>query len=217
MLGELALLRGDIAEARTHLQEVVMIGRTHNLPMVQAEWQWLLALVTLYGGNATEAHRLLEESLRLCLATKNTLNLALVCMALAETMLWAGELAQAAAWLGQSLAYQAVPLRITLLELQILLIAGRLSTAQEQYVRAATVFGLAEAAHHQLHHIYAGPMVPLVETALATVRATLDPTVFAEAFAVGQQMSLEQAYTTILAPGQVSGGLGDPVPSLGIG
>ena len=62
-LGLLALLRGDIAEAHAPLQEVVTIGITYNLPVALAEWQSLLGLVTLYGGNATEPRRLLEESL----------------------------------------------------------------------------------------------------------------------------------------------------------
>ena len=39
----------------------------------------------------------------------------------------------------------------------------------------------------------------------ATVQAALDPAVFAEAFAAGRQMSLAEAFTTILAPGHVGG------------
>jgi len=35
---------------------------------------------------------------------------------------------------------------------------------------------------------------------LATVRATLEPALFAEAFATGQQMALEEAFATLLAP-----------------
>jgi len=37
------------------------------------------------------------------------------------------------------------------------------------------------------------------------VRAALDPAVFAEAFAAGQQMSLEEAFATILASMSISG------------
>lgn len=35
---------------------------------------------------------------------------------------------------------------------------------------------------------------------LATVQAELDPAVFAEAFAAGQQMTLEDAFATFLMP-----------------
>ena len=45
-------------------------------------------------------------------------------------------------------------------------------------------------------------MRALADAALATVRASLDPVVFAEAFATGQQLSLEEAFATILAPTQ---------------
>jgi len=46
----------------------------------------------------------------------------------------------------------------------------------------------------------------LANAALATVRDALDPAVFAEAFATGQQMSLEEAFDTLLAPQSISGG-----------
>lgn len=43
-------------------------------------------------------------------------------------------------------------------------------------------------------------MRALADAALATVLAALDPVVFAEAFATGQQMSLEEAFATVLVP-----------------
>jgi predicted ATPase len=204
MLGEMAFLRNKIPEAHTYLQEGVTIGLTHNLPVVQAGWQWLLGITTLYSGNATDARRLLEECLHICLQLKNTLLLARVCMALAEMAVWIGDPEQAQQWLGESLAYQAVPQRITIVELQRLLIAARLATAQGEYRRAAILFGLAEAVHGQIHYIYAGPMVPLVNVPLAAVRQALDPADFTQAFIAGQHMSLDDAYATILAPSPVA-------------
>jgi hypothetical protein len=44
-----------------------------------------------------------------------------------------------------------------------------------------------------------GPVRTQVNAALAMVQAVLDPAVFAEAFTTGQQMSLEEAFVTILA------------------
>jgi len=199
-LANYAWLQGDLTKAQAHLQEAMTLGTTHNLRLVAGEWQWLLGLVTLYGGQVQEARRLLEECLPLCLAIKNTFHLAQVYLGLADTALWAGALAQAAAWLDQSLTTHNAPPRITVAEVQRVFVAGRLATAQGQYVRAATLFGLAEAMHGQIHHIYQSPMVPLVAAALATVRAALDPFVFAEAFAAGQQMALVEAFATVLAP-----------------
>ena len=51
----------------------------------------------------------------------------------------------------------------------------------------------------------AGRCAALADAALATVQAALDPAVFAEAFAAGRQVSLAEAFATILAPGHVGG------------
>ncbi len=198
-LANFALLRGNISEAHVHLQEAMLISTTYNLRIVYAEWQWLLGLVTLYGSNMTEARRLLEECLPLCLEIKNVFILAQICMALAETALWEGNLEEAASWLAQSFAYHTAPKRITRSELQRLFIVARLATLQGHYKRAATLFGLAEKMHSHLHYVITGPVRTLADDALGTVREALEPEVFAEAFTGGQQLSLEEAYTTILA------------------
>ena len=201
ILGHYTLFRGDISAAYVYLQESMTIGTNHNLRIVHAEWQWLMGLITLYAGNAQEARRLLEECLPLCLDVKNTFHLALVCTCLAETALWEGDLAQAAAWLGQSLAYQADARSITVYEVGRLWVAARLATAQGHYPRAATLFGLAEQMHSQIRFVIVGPMRFLADAALATVREALEPAVFAEAFAAGgQQMTLDEAFAGILAP-----------------
>lgn len=59
-------------------------------------------------------------------------------------------------------------------------------------------FELAEQAHSQIHYAIGGPIRALANVELAMVRAALDAAVFAEAFATGQQLSLEEAFTTIL-------------------
>ena len=96
---------------------------------------------------------------------------------------------------------------ITLSEVERLLVAARLATAQQHYARAATLFGLAEAAHSRIHNAIGGPIRALADAALASVRGALDPAVFAEAFAAGQQLSLDEAFATILASSHVAGGL----------
>ena len=123
-----------------------------------------------------------------------------VCTFLADTSLWEGDLEQAEQWLGQSLAYHTDAHLITMYEVARLFVAARLATGQQQYQRAATLFGLADQVHSQIHYAIAGPVRSLAVAALATVREMLDPAVFAAAFGTGQQLSLEEAYTTILAP-----------------
>jgi predicted ATPase/transcriptional regulator with XRE-family HTH domain len=199
-LATIAFLRGNISEAHAYLQETIHIGTTHNQRTVRADWQWMLGLVTLYGGHVTEARRLLEECLQLCLEIKLAFILAQVCMSLAETSLWEGDLEQAAGWLAQSFAYHTSPRYTTPSELQRLFVVARLATLQGHTKRAATLFGLAEQMHSHLHYVIIGPIRTLADDALGTVREALEPEVFAEAFTAGQQLSLEEAYSTILAP-----------------
>jgi hypothetical protein len=142
----------------------------------------------------------LEECLPLCLEIKNVFILAQVSMGLAETSLWEGNLEQSASWLAQSFAYHTSLQRITRSELQRLFVVARLATMQGDTKRAATLFGLAEQMHNHLHYVITGPVRTLADDALGTVREALEPEVFAEAFTRGQQLSLDEAYTTILAP-----------------
>ena len=77
--GRLALLQGDLAKAHALLHEAVTLARAFNYQEMLGNWQPLLGLVTLYGGDVPEARRLLEDSLRLCLDLKDRCFLARVC------------------------------------------------------------------------------------------------------------------------------------------
>jgi hypothetical protein len=165
------------------------------------DWQPLLGIVTFYSGNPKEARRLLIESLKLCINLKNDEFLAEIYSYLAEIALGEGELDQAAQWVDQSLIHQAKIPWLTTEQVDFLWTVARLATAQEQYPRAAMLFGLAEQISSQIHYRLVEPVRSLVDTALATVREALDPARFAEAFATGRQLSLNEAFATILAPG----------------
>jgi tetratricopeptide (TPR) repeat protein len=212
-LGYLALLRGDLAQAHSLLHEATKIVTAANYLQY---WQQFLGIVVLYEGDAAEARRLLHENLRLCVELKYQSRLAQVYTFLAEVALSEGELEQAAQWLAQSLAHQADARQITLGEAWRLLVAARLATAQQRYARAATLFGLAEMAHNRVHHAIGGPARAMADAALASVRGALDSSALDEAYAAGQQMSLERAFSTVLAPSVVAGGHGDPAPIAGI-
>src|SRR6266508_3502906 len=199
-LGMLALLQGDLAHAHTQLQEAVTIATEFNFQEMLGFWQPLLGFVTLYTGDVARARGILTASLRLCTELGDRMFLARTMTFLAETALWEGQVDEAADWLAQSLRQEADPGIIIIYEVVRLYIAAHLATAQRQYRRAAALFGLAEQANSQIHHAYAGPLRTQTDVALATVRAALDPAVFAEAFAAGQQLSLKQAFATILHP-----------------
>ena len=204
--GRLALLQGDLTKSHALLHEAVTLASSFNHQGKVGDLQPFLGIVTLYGGgDAPEARRLLEDSLRLCLDLNDRFFLGRVCTYLAETALWEGELAEADQWLVQSLTYQADPRRIRIDQVERLLVAARLATAQGAYLRAATLFGVAERVRSQIRYEPAGPVRRLADTALATVRASLDPPRFAEAFSAGQQLSLEEAFAAFSASSSVTG------------
>jgi predicted ATPase/DNA-binding SARP family transcriptional activator len=204
-LGRLALLRGDVGQARQFLQEAVTMAAADGNRLGLADWQPRLGIVTLYAGDVTEARRLLTESLSLCMGLKGDLVLARVYTYLAELALWEGKLDQAEQWLAQSVVDHAHPRWIRIELVECVWLAARLATAQQQFLRAATLFGLAEQLHRHTRYELLGPVRSLVEAALATVQAALDPAVFAATFSTGEQLSLEEAFATILAPSQEVG------------
>lgn len=212
-LGSIALLQGDLAQAHSLLHEAVTIATDFKNQGMVGTWQPLLGIVALYRGNSVEAQRLLSESLRIWLALKVKNGLARVCTYLAETALWEGELAQAEHWLAQSLVYDADPHQLTIYEVERLWVAARLATAQQHYPRAAMLFGLADQAHNQIHAVIAGPIRSLADAALATVHEALAAKVFDEAFATGQQLSLDKAFATLLLPSNVTSVVTLPTPT----
>lgn len=202
VLGRLALLRGDLAQAQGLLREAVSCATAFSYQQVLVDWQPLLGLVTLYNGDAVEARRLLSDSLRLCIELKDKGLLARTCAYLAEAALWEGELDQAREWLAQSLENSADSRGRGIITHQVvrLFVAARLATAQHQYTRAAILFGLTGQAHSRIQAAIAGPIRALADEALAIVREALGAGRFEEAFAMGQQLSLDEAFDTMLAP-----------------
>lgn len=194
-LGRLALLRGDLPQARLLLQEAVAIARSIGNVLGLIDWLPRLGVVTLSGGDAAEAQRLLHESLHLSRTINSSMYLAWNFTYLAETALWQGDLDQAAHWLAQALAHHANPRWIRTELVDCLWMAARLATVQQQYLRAATLFGLAKQVGSRIGYVPAGPVN---EAALVTVGERLGEAAFAEAFAAGQAMTLAEAFTTML-------------------
>ena len=199
-LGRLALLRGDLVQARLLLQEAIATARSMSNSMGLLDWLPRLAVVMLYGGDVAEARRLLDESLRICLTVNSAMYLAWNYTYLAETALWQGDHDQAAQWLAQALTYHANPRWVRTELVDCLWVAARLATAQQQYQRAATLFGLVEQVGQRIRYAPVEPVQSLVNAALATVQAALEPAAFAEAFAAGQQMTLAEASVTLQSP-----------------
>lgn len=201
-MGRLAFLQNDLAQAHGYLQEAVNIAITFNYGEMIGLFQPTLALVTAYRGETREAKRLLDDSLRFCIELKDKRFLAQIALYFAEFALMAGDVEEAEQQLHKILNYQSV-ISKTIDQVQLRFVAARLATTQQYYQRAATLFGLAEQAHSQINYVIGGPMRGLADAALATVQAALERAAFAEAFAAGQQMPLDEAFATILMPSSV--------------
>lgn len=196
-MGRLAFLKNDLAQAHIYLQEAVNIAITFNYREMIGLFQPTLALVTAYLGEIREAKRLLDDSLRFCIELKDKRFLAQIALYLTELALMEGDVEEAEQQLHKILHYQSTIYK-TIDEAELFFVAARLATAQQQYKRAATFFGLAEQMHSQIHHVIGGPMHLLAEAALATVRSALDPEEFDRAFVAGQQMALDEGFATIV-------------------
>jgi predicted ATPase len=197
-LGRLALLRGDLTQARLLLQEAIATARTIGNVMGLLDWLPRLGVVTLYSGNVDLARQLLHESLQLSRTITSAMYLAWSYTYLAETALWQGDHDQAAQWLAQALTYHANPRWVRTELVDCLWVAARLATAQQQYHRAATLFGLVAQVGQRIRYAPVAPVRSLVNAALATVQAALEPATFAEAFAAGQRMTLAEAFSLML-------------------
>lgn len=197
-LGRLALLQGDIGQAHHFLREAVTMAGTAGNRLALADWQPRLGIVTLYAGDITEARRLLIDSLNLCIGLKGDLMLARVYTYLAEMALWTGALDQAEEWLAQSVNHHAHPSWIRIELVECICVAARLATAQLHFSRAAILFGLAEQLRGQTRYELVEPIRSLYDSSLAKVRNALGVDRFAEAFAAGEQISLDKAFSTVL-------------------
>jgi predicted ATPase/transcriptional regulator with XRE-family HTH domain len=197
--GRLALLQGDVARAYALLREAVALGEALNYRWVLGAYQSSLALVTLYRGDNPEARRLLEDSLRLCLDLNSEFFLTRVCTYLAEAELWEGAPDAAQCWLAQSFAYVTDRPLGMIERIERVTVAARVAAAQDAPLRAATLFGLADELRGRIHYELAGPARELADAALARVRAALKPASFADAYAAGQRLSLDEAAAMIMA------------------
>lgn len=196
-LGRLALLRGDIVQARLLFQEAVDIASTIKNVMGLGDWLPRLGIVTLYAGDAAEARRLLIESLNICEDWNNAMYLSRIYTYLAEVALWEGDISQTRQWLDQALTNHANPRWLRTELVDCLWVAARWLTATGKYLNATTLFGLAEQVRQSIHYAPAGPIRTLADEALTTVQCNLDEDVFDEAFTAGRRMSIDEALRVV--------------------
>lgn len=197
-LGRLALLQGNLIQAHAFLQQAMTTPMIDVQPTVLARLKLMLALTTLYHYDTAEARRLLLESLEIWTNIRDKLQLSRACIYLAETALWENKPEEAEQWLVQCLNYHLDPRWIGIAIVNCLFVAARLAVVRQQYQHAAMLFSMAETARQRTHCTLVEPVRGQVDAALAIVQHRLDPALFAGAFAIGQQLSITEAFITIL-------------------
>jgi predicted ATPase/DNA-binding SARP family transcriptional activator len=199
-LGRLALLRGDLPQARLLLQEAVAIARSIGNVLGLNNLLPRLGVAILYSGDPVGARRLLLESLHFSRTLGSPMYQAWSCTYLADAALWQGEVEESARWMAEALAHHVHPRWVRTETVDFLWVAARLAAAQGQYQRAATLFGLAGQMGQRIRYRAPGPVRPHIDASLATVQAALGPAAFAESFAAGQGMALAEGFATVVRP-----------------
>lgn len=197
-LGRLALICRAIAPARQFLQEAVDLAAAVHNRMGLCDWLPRLAMATFHSGNSTDAYHYLHETLRHCQGVGNDEYVARVHGYVAEIALAEGNLMLAQTHLTASINHQAGLRWFTIEFADFLFVAARLAAQQAHYLLAATRLGLAEQIAKRIGYADKTPMRPLIDACATTIRATLASATFAEAVATGQQMTLAEAFATIL-------------------
>lgn len=192
--GLLALLQGDLAEAQRMLSQAVELATASIHPVILHRTQMLLAVVTLYGNGTGEARRLLTESLETWKNVGDTVQLARSFIYLAETALWEGETEEAAQWLARAIDYRIQPVRLGGAIWDALFVSARLAMERQEYGQAALLLGVAEETRLRAGVTLVASLRAQVDAALATVHPALGQAKFADAFAAGQQMTLEEVF-----------------------
>lgn len=212
-LGRLALMRGEVAQAHAWIAEAMSIAQVIGNQFGLAYWLPWLARTKFYLGETEAAWQLFNQAQQMCLDISYYPILPNIATGLAIIALHRADFNQAEQMIGEALAGFAKARWLTAELIEGWLTMARLATLRQHFTRAATFFGLVSRLQTELHHAIDAPMRPLIDAALAMAQTALDPTVFAEAFATGQQMSLEEAFATILTPGPVATWPSHPAPN----
>ena len=194
-LGHIALLQGDLLQAHTLFQQAVTSASADFHPAVLARLKPMLALTTLYHDDTIEARRLLLEGLAILTNIRDKLRLSHICIYLAEAALWENKPEEAEQWLVQCLNYQFDPRWIGIAIVNCFFVAARLAVIRQHYQQAVALFSFAEVTRQRVYCTLVEPVRAQVDADLAKARAMLDPVLYAEAFAMGQQLALNDPFT----------------------
>jgi predicted ATPase/DNA-binding XRE family transcriptional regulator len=192
--GRMALFQGDGNRALQLLEKAVAAARTYHYYEALGYLEPLLAYARLYSGEAAEARRLLDHSLRLSLDLHDKVFVARICAFTAAAVLLQGEVDEAERWLMQAHLHDPTPLWITLGELECLYLAARLAVARGLHERAAKLFGAAEEARARICYVLLPPVRELVDEGEAEARTHLGTDRFEQAHQSGTRLAPAEAF-----------------------
>ena len=187
LLGNVALREERHAEAQALYAESLSLNRALGNPQKTGHALWCLARCGIAQGDYAQARALLEECGTLFRDLRDPWGLSAALALAGEAALQEGVHEQARPLLAEHLRL------VTQMGLRrsapwVLRCFGRLAAAQEEWMRAARVFGAADA--------FQGAetlLSPAESSALAAARAALGEAAFAAAWSEGGASSLEQA------------------------
>lgn len=189
--GMAAFLEGDVSAARALLEEALQRSSGGASKVFLAADLRAMGEVKLALGETAEARVFLEESIAIARETGSAYVLAASLLFLSKVERSEGRLDDAGALVRESLEIQAVrEPRNAAFELEAL--AGVWIDAGD-HARAARLLGAAEAIRQTFHHRMTPVYMAAHEKDLAAVRAALGQDGFAEAWAEGRAMPLEDA------------------------
>jgi predicted ATPase len=197
-LGNLAIMRGDFDLAQSlHEQSLAYyreLGDKEGVVAVLSN----LGSIARGQGDYARAVVLLEESIALDQDLENTLRHYAALAELGAVFLLKGEPERAASHFAEALRrLQQVSLRDVFI-IYCLVGAAGVSVARRQAIRAARLFGAADASRTTLGLAQDATFQTMEEQVFAAIRAQLDNTTFAAAWAEGQAMTPEQAVASAL-------------------
>jgi predicted ATPase/Tfp pilus assembly protein PilF len=191
-LGHLALMQGRPGEAIPLLEESLALSRAAGDTWGSSFSLKNLGRARLEAGDYREAQTLYEESLAVAQVAHDNWSAAISLQSLGEVALRQGDYRQAHRLYHQSLALER--------ELEskagiagCLVGLAEVARALAQPERAARLYGATEAAWEAMGNRLSPTDQAGYDQNVAALRATLDPTTFADAWAAGRLLTLEQA------------------------
>jgi tetratricopeptide (TPR) repeat protein len=194
------LSQGDFAHGAMLFEESLQLAQERNDRAGKAFALLTRGTMTVYQGDGEGARPLLEQSLRLYQGLGNVRYIAIARTMLGLVFLFQRDPARAAALAAQGLAGHWEVGDRTYLHYPFLVIAGALQWLK-QPVPAVRLLGAAEVIRETVGGTLGDPSRAMYDQLTARLRAQLSETEYADTWAAGRALTMEQAIRAALEAG----------------